>query len=220
LLLLLDARSPAGAQHHSGGMEAAVRAGFVTDVDGVARFCRARLHTSGRTAAAFAAAACRMWLTGASPGQWRDLDGELDARTPSEATRAASRALGAGLRRLLFATRPADVDALRTAWAQVHDPAPHHPLVLGAGTALTGGDPHHAARAAALAACTSPASAALRLLGLDPYAVHTVLADLTPEIEAVADDAARSEHLPATCAPALDLLADVHAREEARLFAS
>ena len=33
LLLLLDSRAPAGAQHHSGGMEAAVMAGLVTDLN-------------------------------------------------------------------------------------------------------------------------------------------------------------------------------------------
>ena len=109
---------------------------------------------------------------------------------------------------------------MSSALPAIGPPAPHHPLVLGAGTALTGGDARHAARAAALAACTSPASAAVRLLGLDPYAVHTAVAGLTTEIESIADDAARSGDLPATSAPALDLLADVHAREEARLFAS
>jgi urease accessory protein len=58
LLLLLDSRAPPGAQHHSGGMEAAVMAGLVTDLTGVEDFCRIRLRTSARVAAAFAAAAC------------------------------------------------------------------------------------------------------------------------------------------------------------------
>ena len=39
LLLLLDGRSPAGAQGHSGGMEAAVMAGLVRDLSDVRDFC-------------------------------------------------------------------------------------------------------------------------------------------------------------------------------------
>ena len=218
LLLLLDSRSPAGAHSHSGGMEAAVTAGFVRDVDDVRAFCRGRLRTSGRVAAAFAATACAGWPS----YDWRALHAELDARMPSEAMRAASYAMGAGLRRLLR-SMGADVSALG-------DPV-HHPVVLGAGVAFAGGTPPDAARAAALATCTGPASAAIRLLGLDPYAVHGLLAELAPEIETVSSrscnflrsDTAESctiAELPADSAPALDLLADVHAVQEVRLFAS
>jgi urease accessory protein len=149
LLLILDSRSPAGAHNHSGGMEAAVTAGFVSTVDDVRNFCRGRLRTSGRVAAGFAAEACRRW----PDGDWRSLHAELDARTPSEATRAASYALGGGLRRLLRAMG-AEVDPLG-------DPV-HHPVVLGAGVAIAGGAPWVAARAAALGTCTLAATAAQR----------------------------------------------------------
>jgi urease accessory protein len=83
---------------------------------------------------------------------------------------------------------------------------------------VAGAPPRLAARAAALATITAPASAAVRLLGLDPYAVHAVLARLAPLVEEIA--AAPHEQLAADCALALDLLADVHARSEVRLFAS
>ena len=75
LLLLLDSRAPAGAQHHSGAMEAAVMAGLVTDLTGVEDFCRTRLRTSARVAAAFAAAACH----GAERPGFSALAEELDA---------------------------------------------------------------------------------------------------------------------------------------------
>jgi urease accessory protein len=218
LLLMLDSRSPAGSHSHSGGMEAAVDAGWVSDLAGLADFCRGRLHTAGSIAAAFAAQSCRGWLAGWCATQWQRLDEELSARTPSEAVRGSSRILGSGLRRLLAATVP-DAD-LHTPWSQIESPAPHHPLVLGAALALTGGSPALAARAAALGACTGPASAAVRLLGLDPYAVHGMLALLGPLIEQVADRAANASELPADSAPALDLLADLHATREVRLFAS
>jgi urease accessory protein len=219
LLLLLDSRSPAGAHGHSGGMEAAVTAGFVTGFDDVEEFCRGRLRTYGAVAAGFAAAACRGWSAGWMSSQWRELDAELSARTPSPAARAASRQLGSGLRRLLRASEPS-VDLVEP-WAQCPDPAPHHPLVLGAAGALTGASPRIAARAAALGVCTAPASSAVRLLGLDPYAVHRMLAALAPAVEAVADESSMEGVSPsALSAPAMELLADVHARSEVRLFAS
>ena len=79
------------------------------------------------------------------------------------------------------------------------------------------------ARAGALCTCTAPASAAVRLLGLDPNAVHRVLAGLASRIDRVADAAATPgdpAHLPAGSAPALELMADVHVTREVRLFAS
>jgi hypothetical protein len=92
LLLLLDSRAPAGAHHHSGGMEAAVMTGLVTDLAGTEDFCRTRLRTSARVSAAFAAASCRLFLNERDdvPAQLTLLDIECGARIPSEATRRAS----------------------------------------------------------------------------------------------------------------------------------
>ena len=235
LLLLLDSRAPAGAHHHSGGMEAAVGTGLVGNLASLEDFCRARLRTSARVAAAFAAAAGRLQsdcaeravlLASSHPRavlaeSLAVLDAEFEARTPSEATRAASRQLGSGLLRLLRSVLP-DTD-LVTPWAQCPAPAPHHPLVLGAGVSLAGGTPELAARAAALSACAGPASAAVRLLGLDPFAVQAMLARLAPAIDECAAFAAQAgapSSLPADSAPALDLLADYHLTAEVRLFAS
>jgi urease accessory protein len=256
LLLLLDSRAPAGAHHHSGGMEAAIGTGLVSadPVRGLADledFCRTRLRTSARVAAAFAAAASRLQSTdperAGSPApanlraaemaqqewarewarEWAELDAEFEARIPSEATRAASRQLGGGLLRLLRSVLP-EAD-LVTPWSLCAGPAPHHPLVLGAGVSLAGGTPELAARAAALAACAGPASAAVRLLGLDPFAVQAMLARLAPRIDECAAFASRCatqcatrspSALPADGAPALDLLADYHLTVEVRLFAS
>jgi|HubBroStandDraft_1064217.scaffolds.fasta_scaffold04217_7 urease accessory protein len=235
LLLLLDSRAPAGAHHHSGGMEAAVRAGLVTGLADLEDFCRTRLLTSARVSAAFAAASCHLAERAVVPApeqwaqlewallQWVLLDAEFEARTPSEAMRTASRGLGRGLVRLIRSVLPqAD---LVTPFSRCAGPAPHHPLVLGTGVALAGGTPELAARAAALAACAGPASAAVRLLGLDPFAVQGMLARLAPGIDKCAARAALSADaapaaLAADAAPALDLLADFHLTAEVRLFAS
>lgn len=220
-LLLLDSRSPAGSHSHSGGLEAAVTAGYVRNVADLEDFCRGRLRTTGRVSAGGAAAAARLTATRADPRQWLGLDDELTARMPSPAVRTASRQLGAGLRRLVRAVLPdSDLDGF---WTLIAPAAPHHPLVLGAACATSAGPadaPRLAARAAALATCTAPASGGVRLLGLDPYGVHAMLARLTPEIDAIADESAAAPELPAHSAPALDLLADVHATAEVRLFAS
>jgi urease accessory protein len=204
-------------------MEAAVTAGFVTGTADVAQFCALRLATAGQVAAAFAAAGCALRAGGGSPARWAELDVEFGARVPSPAARAASRQLGRGLLRLVTAMAPAA--DLAGPWRLVARPAPHHPLVLGAAVAIGGGSPELAAVAAALGTCSVAASAAVRLLGLDPYAVQGVLAGLAPAINAVgaaqaAGDLADFAGLPAAGAPALELLADVHARSEMRLFAS
>jgi urease accessory protein len=236
-LLLLDSRAPTGASAHSAGLEAAVEAGWVRDLDDLTAFCTGRLRTSGRVAAAFAAAACADHLAapaslglpaerhaaeitaaGPRPG-WRELDAEFEARTASEAMRTASRALGAGLRRLLRAMVP-EFAATDREWGAA---TPHHPIVLGVACALTHATPEDAARAAALAVITTPATAAIRLLGLDPYAVHAMLANLATSGVFSAATAVNTPDvglLPADTAIALDLLADVHLHQEVRLFAS
>ncbi len=234
LLLLLDSRAPAGGHAHSGGMEAAVTAGMVRDIGDVEAFCRGRLRTSGRVAASFAAASCRLTLgpaagsgaacrpaTGPRLGWdgsdgWDVLEAELEARTPSEAARAASRQLGSGLRRMVRSMFP-DV---ALPWPQ--SPAPHHPLMLGCAVALAGGDPHLAAQAALLASITAPASAAVRLLGLDPLAVQGMLARLAADRGSFppAEVGKEPRSWAADGAPYLDLLADVHRTAEVRLFAS
>jgi urease accessory protein len=102
---------------------------------------------------------------------------------------------------------------------------PHQPVALGVLAAAAGLTPAEAAVAAAHGTTTGSASAAVRLLGLDPYAVHALLARLAPECDRIAAAAAaRSgdpvDELPAAGAPLLDIGAEHHATWEVRLFAS
>ncbi|GAA3812318.1 urease accessory UreF family protein [Sphaerisporangium flaviroseum] len=221
LLLLADSRLPAGGHGHSGGAEEAVRIGAITGPEDLARFLRGRLATAGLVAAALAAAACR--LGGGSEvveGAWRGLDTEADARTASPAQRSASRTQG---RLLLRSARRIWPSATLDLAARAVPEGPHHPIALGAVAAAAGCTPHDAALATAYTSITGPATAAVRLLGLDPVVVHRVLAGLVPDLEGVARTAhARTawEDLPAHAAPALDLLAEHHLRTEVRLFVS
>jgi urease accessory protein len=208
LLVLADGRLPAGGHAHSGGLEAAVASKRVTDLASLEGFLRGRLATSGVVAAAFAAAACASRDVG-------PLDEGLDARTPSPALRRASRGQGRALMR-----------AARAMW-RVDDIGrePHHPIALGVVAAAAGLTPRDAAVTAAYGSVTGSATAAVRLLGLDPYGTHALLAALADECDLIAAGAAKHardpvDDLPATSAPLLDIGAEHHATWEVRLFAS
>lgn len=215
LLMLADGRLPSGGHAHSGGLEAAVHAGRVRDITGLGEFLRGRLATTGLVNAAFAAAAC--WRA-QSIVDCTELDVALDARTPSPALRKASRAQGRALLRVG-----------RSMWTiaslTVHPDGPHHSMALGVVASAAGLDPGQAALVAAHGAVSGPASAAVRLLSLDPYAVQAQLAGLAAACDATAEHAASFasapvDTLPANSAPLLDIGAEIHASWEVRLFAS
>jgi urease accessory protein len=213
VLLLADGRTPTGGLSHSGGVEEAVRAGIVSDEASLLELLEARLETAGLTAAGIAAAA---YSAANDVAALELLDLEADARMPSEAARVASRAQGRGLLRLARASWP------HASYAP-EGPAgerPHHAIVLGVATAAAGGTAADAASLAALASISGPASAAVRLLGLDPIAVTGLLARLGPRVEQVAKKAAFTGELPAAGHPLLEVFAERHAAHGNTLFTS
>jgi urease accessory protein len=211
LLTLADSRLPAGGHTHSGGVEQAIAAGLLTDPPSLAPFLRRRLTTSGAVAAGLAAAACRAVDDVDPVAALAALDAEADARTPSPALRAASRQQGRGLVRVGSRAWP------HPAWAAL--PAlPHHPLALGVAAAAGGLTPRDAGAAAAYLSVSGPATAAQRLLAMDPITVAAVTARMSAEVDEVAS--AAIDGLPAAADPLLDLLAEVHALRKDRFFAS
>ena len=225
LLLLADPRFPAGAHAFSGGLEAAAAAGRVTDTASLRAFLVGRLHTGALTAAAFAAAACQ-----ADRAELlADLDHEYDVRLAAGQARTASRRHGR-----LFAR------AARAAWpgprfelldeALPAEQGAHHPIALGVACASAGLSAEDAASCAVHATLDAPAQAAIRLLGLDPVEVATLLAGLAPTADRIAARALTSARmallksepglLPALGSPLLDLAAQDHATWEVRLFAT
>ncbi|HEV7713608.1 MAG TPA: urease accessory UreF family protein [Asanoa sp.] len=245
LLVLADGRLPSGAHAHSGGIEAAVAAGRVHDLRTLESFLLGRTATTGVMSAAFAAATCHALTTdgvvsaavatdhalSARPDEehWdrvRALDDGLDARTASPALRAASRAQGRALLRAVARIWPDVAQAGERPAARSRFPAgSHHPTAIGIAAAAAGLGPAEAGLVAVYGGLTGAASAAVRLLGLDPYAVHGLVAALAQECDRVAADAALRvddpvDDLPAGSALLLDIDAEQHATWEVRLFAS
>lgn len=219
LLVLADGRFPAGGHAHSGGAEAAVKAGRINGAASLEDFCRGRLHTAGLVAGALAAAAA----LGVDPAV---LDAAADARTPSPALRSAGRRLGRQLLRAARATWPCgELDALAGEFPK----GAYQPVVLGLVARAAGLEALDAAYCAAYESVSGPAAAVVRLLSLDPFDATAVLARLAPELDRVADRAVEAARravgegvdvLPAASAPLLEVGAEWHAGWPVRLFAS
>lgn len=208
LLLLADGRFPGGGHAHSGGLEAAVKAGRVTGLHDLGTFLAGKLATTGLTDAWLAAAAC----AGTDPSL---LAAECDARCPSPALRAASRTLGRGLRRAAAASWPAIAEVT----------VEQHPVVLGLVARAAGLAPHEAASLALHGMVVGGVSAVVRLLPIDMADAMAVAARLAPMAGELAARAAAMadrplEDGPAWSAPALEVRAEEHAGWEVRLFAS
>jgi urease accessory protein len=224
VLLLADARLPSGAHVHSGGVEQAVDDGVIADVESLELFLVGRLMTGGRLAAHVAALSFQ-WASAVpaiSADQWHRLDAEVSARIIAPALQAASRRQGKSLLRTGVAVfggtvlAPLDVEGAES---------PHLAVVQGALAAQSGVTAVDAALVAIYSVVTSGASAALRLLGLDPVAVMGTVARLGAQLDREAMTAAsRSgvdpEDLPSPASPMTDFLAERHAQRKERLFAS
>jgi urease accessory protein len=218
LLLLADSRFPTGAHAHSAGIEASHARGDVDDIADLASFIDGRLLTTAPVDAAFAAAASRD-----DAGALDELDHELAIRTPSPRLRSVSRALGRQLVRPAERAWPSDrYAALRT----VHHDGPMQPIALGVVASVAGLSPREAALCSLHQMVGVATTAAIRLMGLDPFEVHALAAGFGPRLDELAATAASiasmcaASDLPATTSLLADILAEHHATWEVRLFAS
>ncbi|SDS19888.1 urease accessory protein [Brevibacterium sandarakinum] len=239
LLMLGDGRLPSGGYAHSGGLEQAIRQGWVTDTADLHAFLRGRLHTTGLMNAAFAVSARHILgdrHTGAEVGDRPTdttadaalgeeiaeslvvLDAELCARTPAPALRTTGEWLGTLMLRSMQRIHPHPLlENLPKGLQQ--------PLVNGAvGRALGLG----AAETAAVVlheAVTGPATAAVKLMSIDPFQAHGAILSLGEELDVAAEAAAEYEltlarDLPALSSPLSDFAAEMHVKDHVRLFAS
>ena len=211
LLLLTDARFPDGTHAHSYGLEAAVTHGRVHDEASLDAYLRARLWSTGRIEAGAAVLAAR----GLEPLDV--IDAELTIRTPSAVARQTSRALGRSLMRTAARLWP-------------DDPIPRtkgrpamQPVVLGRVATLSGCAPGEAGLCVTHGLAGSMATAALRLLGMDPFSVTAVLHALRDDVAASAasvEHLERSTELPEVSTPFAELDPELQHAQESRLFGS
>jgi urease accessory protein len=209
-LLLADSRFPSGSYAHSLGLEQAVADGL-TDVPA---FMAARLRLVAESDARFAVEARRVAASPAAttPAAVGGLVAEWQARCPSPILRDASHRLGRQFLRAaatVFGVAPADLP---------------RPIALGVVCAAAGLDDVATAELALYDDASTVASAALKLLPLDPAVTARWVAELAPRMElaarAIAADATPLNDLPAPAAVALELAAPVHQQTRERLFAS
>ena len=205
LLTLSDSRLPTGGHVHSGGVEEAIAEGLVHDLVTLRAFLRRRIRTTGLVSASVAAAVHSGSLSVAQA------DHETDARTPAPAARQASRAQGRGLLRLARRVWPAEE------WGRL-GATPHLAVVAGTVGAAGGLTPEGTALTVVYTTMTGSATAAQRLLALDPGDV----AALTFELSTLCDQtsAAACKELADLSDPLLDVLAQRHSQRERPLFAS
>lgn len=205
LLTLADSRLPTGGHVHSGGVEEAVTSRLVVDLPTLEAYLRRRIRTSGLVTASIAAAVHRGDLGVA------DAEAEADARTPAPAARQSSRAQGRGLLRLARRVWPAgDWDALGA--------KPHQAVAAGCVGEVSGLSPQQTALSIVYTTMTGSATAAQRLLALDPADVAVLTFALADLCEHTAHTAA--ETLAELSDPLLDELAQRHAQRERPLFVS
>lgn len=209
LLTLADSRLPTGGHVHSGGVEEAVTSRLVVDLATLEAYLRRRIRTSGLVTASVAAAVHRGDLTAA------DANAETDARTPSPAARQASRAQGRGLLRLARRVWP-DPEQGWT-WDSLGT-RPHLAVTAGRVGAVSGLSPEQTALSLVYTTMTGTATAAQRLLALDPADVAALTFGLSQLCE---DTAAQATTGPADLSdPLLDELAQRHLHRDRPLFVS
>ncbi|MFR9750094.1 urease accessory protein UreF [Nocardia sp. 004] len=205
VLALADSRLPIGGHVHSGGMEEAIASGLVRDVATVELYVRRRIRTSGLVAASLAAAVCAGELDPVRA------EVEADARTPAPGARVASRAQGRGLLRLAKQLWP------RHDWSTLGT-TPHASTAFGMVGRTAAVSPREIADVVVYTTLTGAATAAQRLLALDPAAIAACTIRLTDLCDRVAAEAVTG--LATVSDPLQDVLAERHLFRDMPLFAS
>lgn len=209
LLTLADSRLPTGGHVHSGGVEEAITAGLVGDLVSLEAYLRRRIRTCGLVTASIAAAVQRGDLTVSQA------DAETDARTPSPAARQASRAQGRGLLRLARRVWPGSGPGM--GWGSIGG-QPHLAVIAGCVGSAAGISAEQTAVSLVYTTMTGCATAAQRLLALDPADVAALTFGLADLCEQTARLAGRG--LADLSDPRLDELAQRHAARDRPLFFS
>ncbi|MFI5434159.1 urease accessory protein UreF [Rhodococcus baikonurensis] len=215
-MLLADGRLPTGGHAHSSGLEPALAGGLLQGQ--VPDFIRGRLETVGLVEAAATVITRRWAVSEGSADELEDISRELLARTPSAPLREASIQLGRGLARLASRLWPQHPAVQMLMALPGH---PMRPLALGVFTAISGMDDLQAARSCLYDDAQTVASAALKLLPVDPAEPVEWLLRAASTIETVAKAAVAVEgvtDIPATTGPLVEQWSLEHHARSRRIF--
>jgi urease accessory protein len=150
----------------------------------------------------------------------RALDREASARFASPPLRQASRRLGRQLVRVAARCWPA---AELSLLVDLFPDGVHQCVALGGVAVAARLDAPAAAHLSVHHAVTTPAQAAVRLLGLDPFEIAAVSVRMGVLAEQVVADALHAstgplEELPARTGPIVEIASIHHRRQDVRLF--
>ena len=211
-MLLSDARLPSAGHTQSASLEPAVLDGL--SAVAVPEYLDVRLGTVTLVEAATAVVALHHLRAGLP---LVEVEHAWSARTPSAALRETSRAMGRALLRIVRRLWP-DHPALDRLAAH-----PSRAVVLAVAADAGGLSPTSLARLVGYDDVQTVASAALKLLPLDPADVATWVLGAAPAIDRLAGRVAplnRPAAIPAASAPQIEVWAQAHAVRTRRLFSA
>lgn len=209
LMLLADARLPVAGHTQSGGLEPAVAAGLGAGL--VPDYLATRLATVTRVEAGTAVVALHRLRSGEDLA---DVETAWAARTPSAAMRRTSRAQGRALLRLV-----------RRLWPHLPPvgATPSRAVVLATAAHACGLPPRSLARLVGYDDVQTVASAALKLLPLDPATTTQWVYDALPLVDQLVEQVCHlvdPGEIPAAGAPQIEAWAEAHAVATRRLFSA
>lgn len=213
-MMLADGRLPVGGHTQSSGLEPALLGGL--DPSDIPEFISTRLRTTVLVDAATAVVARHHTMAGLP---LQPVDDAWAARNPSEAVRAASRAVGRGQRRLAQRLWPGSAGA--SALAPLGTPC--RPVAVGAMAAAGALDGARTARLVAYDDVQSLCAAALKLCPLDPVETTEWLLQAGPAVEVLVGEVAHLTEptgIPARAAPLMESWLHRHPHHTRRLFSA
>lgn len=211
---LIDSAFPSGGFAHSGGLEAAVHHGYLSDSSGVRAFARQSLAQCGRNALPLATAAHR------SPQEIGALDELCDVFLSNPIANRASRAQGRALLTSVARAFP-DVEISTVVSGQSHAAAGHYAPLFGALFNVLHVNLIDTQRAFLFIAARGVSSAAVRLGLIGAYEAQTIQAELAQHVDFVIHECgALAPDDIAQTAPLIDLFQSTHDRLYSRLFQS
>ena len=212
---LVDSGFPSGGFTHSGGLEAAVHQGQVTDRAGVCAFARQAMAQAGRSSLPLVTAAHR------SVAELGDLDELCDVFLVNPVANRASRAQGRALVTSSARSFPlSDLELLETRLRREQLRGHYYP-VFGAVLNVLGVELLEAQRLFLFLTGRCVASAAVRLGLIGAYEAQELQTVLSRDVDVVIATCARLQPLEiAHTAPLIDLCQSTHDRLYSRLFQS